>query len=184
MRTQMPIRPHDAANHDAVRYAPWWTPWAIVGPAVALAFVMTLVTSAFSHAPSPASGTPTRAPASLTARAVTPLGQILVDGSERTLYLFEADSTKASTCSGACAQAWPPFLTSGQPHLGSGVTQSLVGTMRRSDGTLQVTYNGHPLYYFAGDTKPGDTKGEGLNSFGAGWDAVSPAGDKIEPPGG
>ncbi len=128
--------------------------------------------------------TPTRAPASLIVRTVTPLGQILVDGSGRTLYLFEAESTKAATCSGACAQTWPPFLTSGSPHLGSGGKQSLLGTMRRSDGTLQVMYNGHLLYYFAGDTKPGDTKGEGLNSFGAGWDAVSPAGDKIERPGG
>jgi predicted lipoprotein with Yx(FWY)xxD motif len=128
--------------------------------------------------------TPTRAPASLTVRTVTPLGQILVDGSGRTLYLFEADSTKAATCSRACAQAWPPFLTSGSPHVGSGVTQSLLGTMTRSDGTRQVTYNGHPLYYFADDTKPGNTNGEGLTSFGAGWDAVSPAGNKIERPGG
>src|SRR5258708_21038578 len=84
--------------------------------------------------------TPTQAPASLIVRTVTPLGQILVDGSGRTLYLFEADSTKAATCSGACAQAWPPFLTSGSPHVGSGGTQSLLGTMRRTDGTLEVPY--------------------------------------------
>jgi predicted lipoprotein with Yx(FWY)xxD motif len=128
--------------------------------------------------------TPTRAPASLTVRTVTPLGQILVDGSGRTLYLFESDTNTASTCSGACAQGWPPFVTSGSPQAGSGVTPSLVSTLRRSDGALQVTYNGHPLYYFAGDTKAGDTKGEGLNAFGAGWDVVSPAGDKIEQPGG
>jgi predicted lipoprotein with Yx(FWY)xxD motif len=180
----MPARPHDAANHDAARYAPWWTPLAIVGPLVALAVVLTLVTSAFSHAPRPATGTPTQAPASLMVRMVTPLGQILVDGSGRSLYLFEADTSNGSTCSGACAHVWPPLLTSGQPHLGNGVTHSLVGTLRRSNGTVQVTYNGHPLYYFSGDTKSGEAKGEGLTSFGAGWDAVSPAGDKIEQPGG
>ena len=111
------------------------------------------------------------------------LGQFLVDGSGRTLYLFEADTGNTSTCSGACAKAWPPFLTSGQPNAASGLQQSLVGTVKRSDGTVEVTYHGHPLYYFIGDKKPGDTNGEGSTAFGAGWDVVSPAGNKIEKPG-
>jgi predicted lipoprotein with Yx(FWY)xxD motif len=186
MRIRMPIQPPDAAkNQDAIRYAPWWTPGVFVAAVVALILAVNLVASAFSQAPSKATSTPTRAaPATLMVHTVTPLGPILVDGSGRTLYLFEADTGKASTCSGACARAWPPLLTSDPPHVGPGVTQALVGTMPTSDGTLQVTYNGHPLYYFAGDRKAGETKGEGLTAFGAGWDAVSPPGNKIEQPGG
>jgi predicted lipoprotein with Yx(FWY)xxD motif len=113
----------------------------------------------------------------------TSLGQILVDSSGRTLYLFEADTGKTPTCSGACAKAWPPLLTSGQPHVAGGLQQSLISTVMRSDGTQQVTYNGHPLYYFMGDTKSGDTRGEGLTAFGAGWYVLSPSGNKIEEPG-
>jgi len=108
------------------------------------------------------------------------LGQILVDGNGRTLYLFEADTSAASTCSGACAQAWPPVTTNGAPKAAGSASQPLLGTTARSDGTTQVTYNGHPLYLFINDTKPGDTTGEGSTQFGAGWDVLSPAGDKIE----
>ena len=107
-----------------------------------------------------------------------------MDGSGRTLYLFEADTSNVSTCSGACAQSWPPFVTTGAPQVGAGMNLALVGTTTRSDGAKQVTYNGHPLYYFAGDTQAGDTKGENLHAFGADWYVVSPAGDKVEPPGG
>jgi len=112
------------------------------------------------------------------------LGTFLVGPDGRTLYLFEADTSSQSTCSGPCAQGWPPLVTSGAPVAGSGVMQSLLSTSSRADGTMQVVYNGHPLYYFAGDAKAGDTNGEGLTAFGAGWDVVSPAGDKIEKPGG
>ena len=111
------------------------------------------------------------------------LGQIMVDGNGKTLYLFEADKATQSTCSGACAQAWPPFTTAGSPRVSAGASQSLVGTTRRSDGTTQVTYAGHPLYFFINDTKPGDTTGEGSTAFGAGWDVLAPNGDKIEKPG-
>lgn len=108
------------------------------------------------------------------------LGQILVDGNGRTLYLFEADTGMQSTCAGACAQAWPPLKTNGAPKAAGSATPSLLGTTARSDGSLQATYSGHPLYYFVNDTKPGDTNGEGSTAFGAGWDVLSPAGDKIE----
>jgi predicted lipoprotein with Yx(FWY)xxD motif len=111
------------------------------------------------------------------------LGQILVDANGKTLYLFEADTGTQSTCSGACAQAWPPLTTNGSPKAAGSATQSLLGTTTRSDGTTQVTYKGHPLYYFINDTKPGDATGEGSTAFGAGWDVLSPAGDKIEKPG-
>jgi predicted lipoprotein with Yx(FWY)xxD motif len=111
------------------------------------------------------------------------LGQILVDGNGKTLYLFEADTSTQSTCSGACAQAWPPLTTAGAPKAAGGASTSLLGTTARSDGSTQVTYAGHPLYSFVSDTKPGDTTGEGVNAFGAGWDVVSAAGAKIEKPG-
>jgi predicted lipoprotein with Yx(FWY)xxD motif len=111
------------------------------------------------------------------------LGAILTDATGRTLYLFEKDAGAKPTCYGACAQGWPPLLTTGTPAAGAGVTTSLLGTVKRTDGTVQVTYAGHPLYYFVADTKPGDTSGEGTQAFGAGWDLVSPAGKKVEKPG-
>ncbi|MFF7157463.1 hypothetical protein [Streptomyces sp. NPDC008139] len=110
--------------------------------------------------------------------ASSPLGQILVDASGRTLYLFKADTGKTSTCNGSCTQAWPPQTTTGKPN-NSGVTASLVGTSTRSDHSTQVTYNGHPLYYFAKDTKPGETNGQGLTAFGALWYVVSPSGNAV-----
>ena len=111
------------------------------------------------------------------------LGQILVGANGKTLYLFEADTSTQSTCSGACAQAWPPLTTTGAPKAAGSAPAPLLGTTGRSDGTTQVTYNGHPLYYFVSDTKPGDTNGEGSTAFGAGWDVLSPTGAKIEKPG-
>jgi len=111
------------------------------------------------------------------------LGTFLVGPDGKSLYLFEADTSARSVCSGVCAQGWPPITTDGPPVAGSGVMQSLLSTSSRDDGTRQVVYNGHPLYYFAGDTKAGETNGEGLEAFGAGWDVVRPAGSKIEKPG-
>jgi predicted lipoprotein with Yx(FWY)xxD motif len=114
--------------------------------------------------------------------ASTKLGQILVDSQGRTLYLFKKDTTATSTCSGACAAAWPPIRATGQPTAGTGVNASLLGTSPRSDGEPQVTYNGHPVYLFVKDEKPGDTNGEEVTAFGAEWDAVTPAGNAAEPP--
>ena len=108
------------------------------------------------------------------------LGKILVDSKGRSLYLFEKDTGTKSTCSGACASAWPPLTTTGKPKAGSGVTASLLGTTTRSDGKTEVTYNGHPLYYYAGDQKAGDTNGQNLDQFGAEWYVLSPAGKKVE----
>jgi predicted lipoprotein with Yx(FWY)xxD motif len=107
------------------------------------------------------------------------LGRILVDSTGRTLYLFKADVGTKSACSGACAAAWPPLLTGGQPAARSGAMAALVGTTKRPDGTQQVTYNGHPLYLFIKDQKPGDVTGQGVSAFGAAWFAVSPAGNQI-----
>lgn len=108
------------------------------------------------------------------------LGKILVDGKGRTLYLFEADQGTASTCDGACASAWPPLTTAGRPIAGSGVSASKLATAKRSDGTTAVTYNGHPLYTFAGDSAPGQATGQGSDGFGAEWYVLSAAGNAIE----
>ena len=107
------------------------------------------------------------------------LGRILVDSRGRTLYLFKKDSGTTSACSGECASAWPPLLAHGNPKAVSGANASLLGTTTRSEGTSQVTYNGHPLYLFVMDQKPGETKGQGLTAFGAAWFAVSPAGNQV-----
>ncbi|GAA2133755.1 COG4315 family predicted lipoprotein [Actinomadura napierensis] len=109
------------------------------------------------------------------------LGQVLVDGQGRTVYLFEKDTGGKSSCSGACAAVWPPVTTTAKPHAGSQAKASMLGTTSRSDGKTQVTYGGHPLYYYAPDgTAKGSAKGQGLNQFGAGWYVVSPAGKKVE----
>jgi predicted lipoprotein with Yx(FWY)xxD motif len=112
----------------------------------------------------------------------TSLGRILVDSRGRTLYLFEKDRNGKSACAGQCAAFWPPLIASGKPRAAGTAKASLVGTTKRADGRLQVTYNHHPLYTFVKDTKKGQTNGEGVNGFGAGWDVVSPAGAKIEKP--
>jgi predicted lipoprotein with Yx(FWY)xxD motif len=106
----------------------------------------------------------------------TPLGQILVDGSGRSLYLFEADKAGMSSCYGDCASVWPPLLTSGAPVAGSGLNQSLLGTTTRKDGSVEVVYNGHPLYYFVSDKRAGDTTGQAITSFGADWFVLSASG--------
>ncbi|MBO0687064.1 MAG: hypothetical protein J2P45_28270 [Candidatus Dormibacteraeota bacterium] len=107
------------------------------------------------------------------------LGSILVDGSGRTLYLFANDTGTTSTCYGSCASAWPPLLTDGAPDAGSGVNTGLVGTTKRTDGTTEVTYNGHPLYYWVGDKKPGDVTGQGINNSGGVWYVLNASGDKV-----
>jgi predicted lipoprotein with Yx(FWY)xxD motif len=112
--------------------------------------------------------------------ASTPLGRVLVDGRGRTLYLFGKDKSGKSACSGKCAGFWPPLITSGKPLATAGAKASLLGTTRRADGRLQVTYNHHPLYTFVKDTKKGQTNGEELNVFGAEWYAVSGTGAKVE----
>jgi predicted lipoprotein with Yx(FWY)xxD motif len=107
------------------------------------------------------------------------LGQILVDEEGKTLYLFVADKGTASTCYTSCATIWPPVLTTGAPQAESGAKASLLGTTTRTDGKVEVTYAGHPLYYFIQDKKAGDTTGQGVNGFGALWWVVSPSGAAI-----
>jgi predicted lipoprotein with Yx(FWY)xxD motif len=111
--------------------------------------------------------------------ASTGLGKILVDAKGDTVYLFRKDTGTKSTCTGACATAWPPVRANGKPTVGNGLSASKVGTTPRSDGQPQVTYNGHPLYGYQGDSKPGDTSGQGSTGFGAPWYVLSPAGNEI-----
>jgi predicted lipoprotein with Yx(FWY)xxD motif len=111
--------------------------------------------------------------------AKTHLGRILVDSKGITLYDFPPDRGKTSVCYGACAALWPPLITHGKPLAGRGIQKSLLGTTKRKDGKLQVTYGGHPLYYFVTDRKPGQTTGQGLNQFGGPWWVISPAGKEI-----
>ena len=113
------------------------------------------------------------------ALASTQLGKVLVDGKGRTLYLFEADKGTMSKCDGACASAWPPLTTRGKPTAGAGVVAAKLGTAKRADGTTGVTYDGHPLYTYAGDGAPGQTTGEGLTDYGAPWYALSAAGKTV-----
>jgi predicted lipoprotein with Yx(FWY)xxD motif len=111
--------------------------------------------------------------------APSSLGRILVDAHGKTLYLWAHDKGHTSTCNGQCAKYWPPLVTSGRPKAGAGARAGLLGISRRADRRIQVTYDGHPLYYFAGDKRAGDVKGEGLTGFGGRWDPVSAAGTAV-----
>ena len=127
--------------------------------------------------PTPARATPPPATGTtVSLRSVGGLGQILVGPNGKTLYLFLADSGVMSRCAGSCAQNWPPLTTAGLPRAAGGVSQGLLGTTRRGTGTTQVTYNGHPLYYFIADAGPGTAGGEGINAFGGRWEVVDAAG--------
>ena len=110
------------------------------------------------------------------------LGSILVNSTGDTLYLFKADSSTSSACTGACASAWPPLLANGTPTAGTGLTASKLGTISRSGGNRQVTYNGHPLYLFIKDKKPGQTTGQGATAFGAAWFALTASGSQASAP--
>lgn len=106
------------------------------------------------------------------------LGKILVDAHGRTLYLFEKDSGGRSFCAGSCASVWPPLTVNGTPTPGGGVSASALGTTSRG-GKTQVTYHGHPLYYYVSDSGPGQVGGQGLTQFGALWYVISPEGHAI-----
>jgi predicted lipoprotein with Yx(FWY)xxD motif len=145
-------------------------------------------TTSAAAATAPASSAASTSTTSTTASAAggtmigtaTAHGQTYLTGtSGRAIYLWVADTGGKSSCSGACAQAWPPVLTKGKPVAGSGVNAADLGTTTRSDGTEEVTYHGHPLYYFIADKSAGQTTGQGSDSFGAKWWLLTPAGTAI-----
>ncbi|HTT31833.1 MAG TPA: hypothetical protein VMG37_25690 [Solirubrobacteraceae bacterium] len=138
--------------------------------------------AAATSAPSSSSTTSAAAPAAAGVTVKTAKGSsgtYLVGPSGRALYLWVADTGGKSSCSGSCAGAWPPLVTKGKPAAGSGVNASDLGTTMRSDGTEEVTYKGHPLYYFVADKSAGSTSGQGSDSFGAKWWLVAPSGTAI-----
>jgi predicted lipoprotein with Yx(FWY)xxD motif len=110
--------------------------------------------------------------------SVPKLGMILVDSKGFVLYDFHKDKGTTSSCYGACAEGWPPLLTEGEPQPSNGTNASLLGTTERKDGTMQVTYKGHPLYTFAGDQKPGEANGNDVSAFGAQWYALKGNGEE------
>jgi predicted lipoprotein with Yx(FWY)xxD motif len=109
------------------------------------------------------------------------LGTILAAGPKKlTVYMFEADKGTTSSCSGACAKVWPPVTTSGAPMAAAGAVSADLGTTKRSDGTEQVTYKGHPLYFYDDDKDAGDAYGQGSKAFGASWYVLKPSGSKLD----
>ncbi|HEY8301223.1 MAG TPA: hypothetical protein VIG48_04935 [Jatrophihabitans sp.] len=108
-----------------------------------------------------------------------PMGTFLTDSAGKTLYMFASDTASKSNCSGACTGYWPPLTTTGAVHASGSVTTAKLTTITRTDGTKQVTYAGHPLYYYKGDTAAGDTNGQGSNNFGAKWWLLAPSGSPI-----
>jgi predicted lipoprotein with Yx(FWY)xxD motif len=106
------------------------------------------------------------------------LGMVLVDSNGMTLYDFHKDKGTTSSCYGACAEAWPPMMTEGEPTVGNGAMTSKLGTTERKDGTMQVTYAGHPLYTFVEDKKPGEANGNDVSAFGAQWYALKGSGEE------
>ena len=106
-------------------------------------------------------------------------GTFLTNGSGRAVYLWAKDTSNMSNCTGACAGAWPPVTTTGTATAAGSAKASDIGTITRSDGTKQVTYDGHPLYYFSGDSGPGTATGQGNDGFGAKWWLVAPTGSDV-----
>jgi predicted lipoprotein with Yx(FWY)xxD motif len=138
-------------------------------------------TSSSSTTTTPSSSaTSSPRPASVVATKTNSLGTFLVDAKGRALYLWNADHGSMSACNGECATDWPPLTTAGTPTAGGQAKSALLGTTKRSDGSREVTYAGHPLYYFAGDSGPGQTSGQGSDSFGSPWWVVSPGGKAIQ----
>jgi predicted lipoprotein with Yx(FWY)xxD motif len=106
-------------------------------------------------------------------------GRVLFDGKGRALYLFTRDRARSSRCYGECASRWPPFLTSGNPQARVGTSSKLLGTTPRQGGKTQVTYRGHPLYYYEGDRKPGEILCQSAVEFGGTWLILSPSGKAV-----
>jgi predicted lipoprotein with Yx(FWY)xxD motif len=155
-------------------------PFRLAALALASALVLAACGSSSSSSTTssaPASSSP---PASVVGTKTSSLGTFLVDAKGRALYLWDADHGPMSACSGDCATDWPPLTTTGTPTASGQAKSSLLGTTKRADGSREVTYAGHPLYYFAGDSAPGQTSGQGSDSFGSPWWVVSPGGKAIQ----
>ncbi|MDT4943834.1 MAG: hypothetical protein QOH14_567 [Pseudonocardiales bacterium] len=142
--------------------------------ALAAVFGLTL-----THSGPSAAGVTASPPSTVVQTRATALGQILVDAQGRSLYLFAKDTGPVSTCQGSCTSAWPPVPVSGVPHAAGTASASALGIIGGSGSSRQLSYAGHPLYYFAGDHKAGQTKGQALDQFGAKWFVLNPAGAAV-----
>ncbi len=149
------------------------------GTLVALALLAGCGSTASPSAASSPSPSPAATGTTISVANDAKLGTILVDGKGMTVYLFVADTGTKSTCYTSCANIWPPVLTGGAPQAGTGADKSLLGTTTRTDGKVEVTYAGHPLYYFIQDKKPGDSTGQGINGFGGLWWVLSVSGAAV-----
>jgi len=133
-----------------------------------------------------AASTPTTTPSSgggvaVTVKHASKLGTILAAGPKKlTVYMFEGDKGASSSCSGACASVWPPVTSTGAATAAGAANSADLGTITRSDGTTQVTYKGHPLYFFARDKDSGDSYGQGVKGFGSDWYVIAPSGSKVD----
>jgi predicted lipoprotein with Yx(FWY)xxD motif len=162
-----------------------------VGGALAAAATVAACSSAASStaaapAASPTGASPAAAGGSAAASGGTVIttakssaGTVLTNGSGKAVYVWTKDTGDMSNCNGACAGAWPPVTTTGTATAAGSAKASDIGTITRSDGTKQVTYDGHPLYYFAGDSGPGTASGQGSDGFGAKWWLVAPTGSDV-----
>jgi len=154
---------------------------AATAAAVAVAACGSSSSSDTTSSSASSGGAPTGGGVVLAAAKSSDLGKtILVDSKGDTVYLFEKDDEPdESYCNGGCAKVWPPVTTSGKPQA-KGLDASKLGTLKRDDGTIQMTYAGHPLYTYENDHRPGEAKGNGLKEFGAEWYALEPSGAKAE----
>jgi len=154
----------------------------VAAPIVAVTLVIAACSSS-TKSSSAAGGATSAATSGASATTVAtrsgPLGTFLTDGSGKALYMFASDTSSKSTCSSTCVTYWPPLTTTGTVKASGKASGSRLATITRTDGSKQVTYNGHPLYLFKLDTAPGDTQGEGTTNFGAKWWVLAPSGKPI-----
>jgi predicted lipoprotein with Yx(FWY)xxD motif len=155
----------------------WWAAGLLAAALVGLTACGTTPASSTSGSSNPSTSSATTT--AVISVAKTSVGKVLVDSKGMTLYWFAADTSTTSACTGSCATYWPPVI--GTPKLAAGVTlKGMLGTIKRSNGQLQATYDGHPLYTYAGDTAAGDTNGNGISASGAKWWAMTPSGKKAK----
>jgi predicted lipoprotein with Yx(FWY)xxD motif len=128
----------------------------------------------------PTVGVPVTGEATVNTADVGTYGTVLVSGEGKPLYVFSLDTGGTSACTGDCTTEWMPLASQGSPAAGDGVDATLLGTITRDDGTMQVTYNGHPLYTFADDTGSGDAAGQGMEDNGGTWNLISATGEPIQ----
>jgi predicted lipoprotein with Yx(FWY)xxD motif len=154
-------------------------PLYIAGGAGLAAVAVTVGVAVAGSSGSAATALTTSPKATAISTRTTGVGQVLVDAQGRAVYLFQKDTGPTSTCVGACASDWPPVPVTGTPHTSGGASAQSLGSTTRPDGVRQLTYAGHPLYYFAGDNKAGQTGGQAINEFGAEWYTLDAAGKAI-----